>query len=295
MKPIEILSSLPPWSTAAPETVLDSPAFAMPCRLGDTSGVLRHAPVDPAESEMLALTVAFGDEAHMLCLSRSPGFPELDKIWDSRAEVPEMVLLALVERECGPLFQFLENAVRKQLKLIGLVSAPASQPHCGMIAFQVGDILFSITRSGTVTSALGLLRNLDLAHEAIRAQSLPAEIEYASFVLPEADLVVLAPGDAVLLPEIETVPPRLVVDGRFVIDANGVAPYAADTFLRVRAAEGRNLALGEVFDAVESPPPPPPAVAGMQLRLIRSGRGVATGHLDRIGDQNAFVVEAAGT
>ena len=291
MKPLEILSTIPPWAKAVPEAILESPAFAMRCQIGDKVDVLHRAQVDPAESAMLALSVSFGDEPHTLCLSRSSAFAELDKVWDSRADVPDVLLLALVERECGPLFQFLENAVRKQMRLVGIVAEPAEGASSDMISFQVGDIVFSITRSASVLSAFGLLRNLDLSHESIRDQQLSAEIEYASFVLSGEDIASLAPGDALLLPEIDSVSPRIFVAGRFVIDANGVAPYAADSLVHVLALNEDSIALGKVFDAVETPSPPPSAVVGAQLRIVKDGRLVASGRLDRLAGQLAFFVE----
>ena len=248
---------------------------------------------------MIALSVVFGDEPHRLCVSRSAAFPELDKIWDRRADVPEAILLALVERECGPLFQMLENAVRKQLKLIGLAPAESPDGHISKtLNIQTSgsaDIVISLTRSGTVVSAFGVLRNLDLTHETIRSETLAAQIEYAAFALSDADLASLAPADALLVPEIATVPPRLVVVGRFLLDANGVTPHEEDVRVHVRLAEARTISLGEVFDAVETPSQPSDAVPGTQLCLIRGGREVAMGHLDRIGDQNAFVVETTAT
>ena len=291
MKPFEILAALPSWANAAPDAILDSPAFLMPCRIGEETVSLRPAAVAPAGEGALSLSVTFGDEPHTLLFARSPRFPEIDKVWDCRADVPEPVLLALVERECGPVFQMLENAVRRQLRLVGLGAGPDAPKIC--LELSDGSLSFALSRSDAVAAAFGTLRNLDLAHETVRAQPLSAEIEYASFVLPEADLASLAPGDAVLLPEIDTVSPRLVVDGRFVIDANGVAPYAADALLRVRAAEGCVLTLGAVFDAVETPPPQPSAVAGAALRLVRGDATVAAGRLDRLGGQNAFLVEDA--
>lgn len=294
MKPLEILSSVPPWAAAAPEQVVDSPAFAMPCQIGDKAGVLRRAQIDPAESAMLVLSIAFGDEPHELCIARSPSFPELDKIWDSRADVPDALLLALVERECGPLLQFLENAVRRQLRLCGVAAEGERLPGREMLAFQVEDIVFSVTRSDAVLSAFGILRNLDISHEAIREQTLPSETEYASFVMPEADISSLAPGDAVLLPEMGSVPPRLVVAGRFAVDSNGVSAYeTADLLVRVRAAQGRDVSLGEVLDSVGTPSLPPAAEVGEQLSLVRDSGPVAFGRLDRLAGQLAFVVESA--
>lgn len=300
MKPLDILSALPVGAKATPDAILDSPAFALPCRLGDESVLLRPATVEPAAAEMIALAVTFGDEPHTLRLARSPRFPELDKIWDARADVPEAILLALVERDCGPLFQLLENAVRRQMRLVGLASLAQSPERdvalCASASLRGNDdgqsVCFSLTRSATVVAAFGVLRNLDLSHDAIRSHTLTAAVDYAAFALSDADRASLAPGDAVLLPEIGTVAPRLVVDGRFVIDDNGVQPFAADALAHVRAAEDLTLTLGAVFDATETPPARPTAPPGAQLRLLRSGKTVATGRLDRVGEQSALIVEA---
>ena len=121
MKPIDILSSLPSWSKASHEDILSSPAWAMPCRLGDTPCTMRQAKTRPAE--VLPLAVRFEDEELILGLADTPAFPELHAVWDSRADVPDAILLALVEKDCGAFLQLLENAVRRQLKIVGLAQA----------------------------------------------------------------------------------------------------------------------------------------------------------------------------
>lgn len=308
MKPLEILLSLPQWKKATAEALVGSPAFALPCRLGDASVQLRPAPIAPAVSELLALSISFGDEPHTLGLARSPRFPELDKLWDNRAGVPEPILLALVEKECGPLFQLLENAVRKQLRLVGLDNGARSdvaesQPFLNLCVAapareetDAAPICFALTRTPTVVAALGVLRNLDLTHEAVRSEQLSAEVEYAAFTMPDADLASLAPGDAVVVSEIGSLPPRWIVDGRFALDGGGVSPFADDALVRVRAAERATLPLGAVLDAAEGKVPDVPAPSdGSQLRLVRGGRTCATGCLGRVGDQPAFLVESLAT
>ena len=148
-----------------------------------------------------------------------------------------------------------------------------------------------------MVSALGVLRNLDLAHEAIRSQTLAAEVEHAAFQLPDADLASLAPGDAVMLPEIGAVPPRLVADGRFVVDGSGVAPFREDSMCRVRDAAARTVALGALFDAAAGEPL---KVEGLkvedsetQLRLVKSGNILATGHFGTVANQPALIIESA--
>lgn len=291
MKPFEIFAALPGATAYTPARVLDSPAFGMPCRYGEETASLRPAAVRPADT--LSLSLLFGDVPHTLSLGRSPRFPELDALWDTRADVPDPILLALAEKECAPLFQLLENAVRQQLRLAGMAVPAAPAPAA--LALEVAGISFTLSRTPTVETALGgSLRHLDLSHDAIRSISLPAETEYAAFTLPDADRASLSPGDALLLPEIGTIPPRLLVDGRFVLDASGVVPYTDDSRCRVVAAEPVTLPLATLFDAAEGTPPAPPSPPSdtAPLRLLLSGKTIATGRLDRLGDHPAFLVES---
>ena len=290
MKPLEILSAIPKWKNSTPGQIVDSPAFALACRIGETPETLRLGAVEVGDT--LDLSVVFGDEPHVLRLARSPRFKELDSIWDSRADVPEPILLALAEKDCGEFFQMLENAVRRQLRLAGLVPAGEGSGD-GMLFAQVADVTFALTRSDAVVSAFGSLRNLDLSHPSFREETLPAETEYAAFALSAANLTSLAVGDALLLPEIGSVPPRLVVDGRFAVDEKGVSPFADDGRCRILAAEPRVVALGELFDAADSPRSVEGDVPG-QLRLVQNGKTLVNGRLDKVGDQNAFFVESTG-
>ena len=286
MKPFEILSSLPLWSRIGPDAIVDSPAFAMPCRLGEESVSLVLGATHPADT--IQLSIQLEGEPHILSLARSPRFKELDAIWDSRADVPEPILLALVEKDAGPLLQLVENVVRRQLKLVGL--AGAESPDAQSLFAQVDDIIFALTRSATVTAAIGNLRNLDLAHESIRSVTLPVLTEYAAFSLTSSDTSRLAIGDAVLLPEMGTVPARLVVDGRFVIDANGVSRYNAGDMVYVVDASAKDMTLGELFDAAESPRAVEATPSGA-LRLIGGNKTLAIGRLDHLGGQSALIVE----
>ncbi len=287
MKPFEILSSLPQWSGLGPDAIVDSPAFAMPCRLGDERATLVLCESRPADA--ISLSVLLEDEPHVLSLARSPRFKELDAVWDSRADVPEPILLALAEKDAGPLFQLVENAVRRRFRLVGLAEPVGADAL--VLSAQVADIAFSLTRSATVSAAIGNLRNLDLSHESIRSAAFPAVVEYLAFALAPADAAGLEVGDAVLLPEMGTVPARLVVDGRFAVDADGVSRYDAGELARVVAAEPRDIALGEVFDAAENPRAVEAKPLGA-LKIVCRGKTLAVGRLDSLGDQPALIVES---
>ena len=189
MKPLEILSALPKWANAAPESLLESPAWAMPCRLGDASATLRAAEVRPGES--LDLAVLLDGERHLLSIADSPRFADLHALWATRAEVPEPILLALVEKECGVLLQLVENAVRRQLKVEGLAS---DGPDERTIFMQVEDVVFGLTRSPVVEAALGQLRFVDTAPAAPEADVQARAIAAAAVFRDEA----LSPADRYL-------------------------------------------------------------------------------------------------
>ena len=288
MKPHEILSMLPQWAGAASGVLLDSPAWAMPCRLGDDTTMLRMADTQPCDT--LNISMFLEGERHVLVLADSPRFVDLHALWAARAEVPEPILLALVERECGPLLQLVENAMHRQLKIEGL---SLDEPDARTLFVQVENVVFGLTRSPMVEAALGQLRFIDSSHQAVRDLTLPCDTELAAFTLSAADMASLAVGDALLLPEIGTVPPRIVADRRFLVDENGVAPFKDDGRLRVVDAERHSITLGEIFDRAQNPVAEK-AYSPTQLLLVDSGKTIANGRLEQLAGQNAFVVEATG-
>lgn len=297
MKPLEILTSLPQWSKASAENLLASPAWAMPCRLGEQNCTMRLDATCP--SETLDLLVRFGDEEHVLGLRDSESLQELHAVWPARAELPEPILLALAEKECGALFQLLENAVRRQLSVVGLAPSPlVSDAHALLAQVYSADgapvVSFSLSSSSALVTVLGQLRFIDATHPVVRDGTLAAEVEFATFALPAADLAALAPGDALLLPEIGTVPPRQIVDGRFLVGENGVVDWKDDGALRVIAADPVAMTVGELLDLAGNDAATPalqPLPANMPLRLVRFGKTIAAGRLCALGAQQAFVVD----
>ncbi len=294
MKPLEILSAIPRWSSATPESLLASPAWAMPCRLGERQCVMRMNAIRPAD--VMPLDIAFENEPHVLGIADSALFEDLHAIWPSRTEVPEPILIALVEKNCGPFLQLLENAVRRQLKIVGISKAPpAEDAACAQVSDADGNPLFSFTldMSPNIVSTLGQLRNIDSSHASVRDETLPSETEYATFALPTGDISSFDPGDALLMPEIGTIPPRQIVDGRFVLSESGISAWKDEGMLRVCSAETSPIASGTLLDAGSgsSPARQETPAENTQLKLIRMGKTLATGHLCKIGDQHAFVAE----
>lgn len=296
MKPLEILAALPKWAKASNDDILSSPAWAMPCRLGSRQCTMRLDAVRPAETLDLAITLE--SEAHVLGIAPSPAFPELAAVWDSRADVPEPVLLALVEKDCGELLQLLENALRHQLKIAGIARSAdgeGARKVYAQISIPDNDapIVFSLDLSPMVTASLGQLRYIDAAHPDIRGSRAAAEVEYASFALSAADMASIATGDALLLPETDTIPPRIIVDKKFSLSEAGVAAWKDEGLLRVCAAEDSSIDLGAIFDmeAGGSSALPKPPAENAPLRLVQNGKVVATGRFGALAGQRAMFID----
>lgn len=293
MKPSEIIGSMPKWVNATSDEIVVSPAWAMPCRLGETSCVLRLDAIRPADT--LDLSIMLEDEAHVLSIVDTPMFEELHGLWSTRAEVPEPIILALIERECAPLLQLIENAVRRQLKIVGLASKAPADRLCARLCDANGDemLSFALTATASLVRTLGRLNFIDADHPSVRETPVTYVTEIAAFALSAAEIADISIGDALLLPEVGSVAPRLIVDGRFVIDGNGVDRYKDDGMLLVVDANTREMTLGEVLDHAKAPSAPA-APNPSALRLVSGGRTLATGRLDRLAGQNAFIVESIG-
>ncbi len=290
MKASEILGALPQWANATSEELAGSPAWTMPCRLGEMQCEMRLDALRPADT--LDVAIKLEDEDYVLSLADTPRFEDLHRLWPSRAEVPEPILLALVEKECPELLQLIENVSRRQLKIVGLAGDVPENRFCARLCAAGSDILsFAITSTPALVRTFGKMMFIDPSHPSVREVRLPVAVELAAFVLPAADRAALDVGDALLLPEVGTISPRLIVDGRFIVDENGVSPYKDDGMLLVLDAEPRTITVGEVLDyakAPSAPATPPPH----SLRLESAGQTIATGRLDRLADQNAFFVES---
>ena len=284
MNSLDILSALPPFRDWSPAEVLASPAWAMPCRLGSEEGRLVSdgalLPADP-----LRLAVRFADDPATLALADSPIFPELHALWSSRADVPSPILLALVEKECGPLLQLLENAAGRQLAIDGLAdgASPAGEgsqvsspkvagsdlrpatcdlrPFCLRRSSDEELCSFALTLPPAVLESFGALRNLDAAHPSVREQEYSVQIQLAAPVLSSDDLASLAPGDHLLLPEVKPAPAEssdgqaptcpeatLIVSGLLAAEPAGLSPWTDHGSLRVVLADPATLPLGDLLD-----------------------------------------------
>ena len=306
MKPIEILQALPEFAGAAPESLVASPAWAMPCDFGGRKCTMLADAPEPADA--LDIEMTLDGEPHILSIADSPAFPELHAVWSARADVPGALLLALAEKDCGTLFQTLENCARRRLGISGLAKGP--RPDAKRINARLasgGETLcgFSVTASAMLCAALGQLRHIDISHPSVREIELEARIVLASLPLPAADVAALAPGDSVLLPEMEGadgVPPAsawIEAGGRFAVSAGGVTPARDDPMARIATAAAALLPLGEVLDCAESGGATLPKMLSAALApetplvLSQSGKALFAGRLSKTGLMPSFAVDGA--
>ena len=312
MNSLDILSALPPFRGWSSAEVLASPAWAMPCRLGSEDGrLVAEGALQPADP--LRLAVRFADAPATLALADSPIFPELHALWSSRAEVPAPILLALVEKECGPLLQLLENAAGRQLAVDGLADGETADGKAFALRRATGEELcsFALTLPPAVLDSFGALRNLDTAHPSVRELALPAVLQIAAPVLSSADLESLAPGDHLLLPEV-TPPPTdspdgqapscpeatLIVSGLLAAAPAGLAPWADPGTLRVVLSDPATLPLGDLLDLASGAIDHSSFVLrhsslreGAALALLRGPATLASGRLGAVAAQPSFEIE----
>ena len=147
MNAFDILKIWPGISEASVEDIFAHPAWAMPCLWGDERCVLRKAAAKPRD--IIGLAIELDDDAHFLGLGNRESFPDLHDLWLRKAELPSALILALVEKECGELLQLIENAVRRQVRVVGLDDP---EKRASALAFEVIS-----TVDGRITSSFNKL------------------------------------------------------------------------------------------------------------------------------------------
>lgn len=278
MKPIELLSALDAFAGLDQQAILSHPAWGVSTQWDGAAATLRADAVAPAET--LDLSVRFGDDSCVLGLAPSAFFPELSKLRPVRGDVPPPILLAVVEKEAGPLLQMLENVVRRELSVQGLAETPAMDARAFRV--EVADapsaITFTLTLSEKMLQELGDLKYLNCEHASIAETKVSMEVEYAVFDLTSDEEAGLAPGDYLLLPEMSAEKP-----GRVCMPGSGSSDR-----LRVVAAARSDIPFATALqDDLRCAP-----VGTDDLLLLKGGRRIASGRLSKLGERPAFAVEA---
>lgn len=270
MDAFELLKGWPGWANANAEKVLSSPAWRMNAEFdGIPATVVRAA--EPL-ADALWVEIALDDEPHALGLGAATDFHDLDRLWARRADLPREVLLALVERECGKVFQTVENVFRRRLEVRGIAAA-GDGATAFEIRTEVGVHAFALDLTPSLLQTLGQLRNLDTDHPSVRAMSRPAEVEYAAPTLAEEEVAALAPGDCLVIEDAAAV--------------WRVAGDAAPDAIRIVDAAAGELTFEQLVEG--SRPPLPEAAAPV---LVRGAAALAELEFCRVGVARAARVRS---
>ena len=277
MSAYEILKTWPGFATALPEEIFAHPAWVMPCQWGDERCFLCRSAAKPRD--VIGLAIKLDDDEHFLGLANRERFPDLHQLWAEKGHLPDALLLALVEKECGELLQLIENVVRRQVSVLGL-DDPAKRASA--VAFDVIGATDGVIRATFVLDVkpsmvrtFGQLRFLDTNHSSLRELTRPARAVYAAFDLSETALGSLATGDYLLLPELAS-----ATFGEWACD------LPADTRCRVVAPTETPISFAAFADQRLPACPRPTA-----LDLAVGDRVVARGRLAQLCNQMAFEIE----
>lgn len=272
----ELLKEWPELQRAGAETILSMPAWGVVARAGETR--LKVTTLADQLADPLVLDVTLDGEPHRLAIADSPAFPDLHRLWAARAGLPEALVLALVEKECGGLFLLIESLTRKLFGLKGLAtSAEGLRPFAA--AGAGASLTFSLDLSPELVNELGRIENLDPAHESIRALTRPARAVHGLVLLTDEELAALQPGDFVMLPE----------------DFGGTAKWetvealAASEAIAVVEPQAAELSFAALAD--EAYPPLPELT---HAELVRGGRTLFAVTLARVGEAKGLRLEPCG-
>ena len=275
MNAFELLQKWPSWERASAESIFDSPAWAMPVRWRDTPCIMRRA--DVKFRDVLGIAIRLDDEENFIGLGNRESFKDLSVLWDVKGNLPEPLKLALVERECGPLFQIIENAARRQLSVVGIAPSENREGTTGFeISTQEGRIMasFDMKVTASIIRSFGLIKFIDLNHPSIRDMKRTGRAVFASFKLTEAERAGLAPGDCLMMPELGSVPPKWQFEP------------SKDGMLQICAPETVELTFAQFADN-SIPEPPVPTM----MTLMSGSESIANGRLIKLADMSAFSIE----
>lgn len=274
MDTLDLLREWPSWRKAGAGKILSSPAWRLDILFDDRPGILRTA-VGDASEDLLWLEVKLEDERHILGISDSVAFSELHKVWALREKLPPEVRMALVERDCAPLFQMLEDSLRRQFSVVGFAEGP-EEARVRMFEAVVADteqpIAFALDFSSAMEIDFGRLENLDTSHPSIREMTREVEAEYAQIPFEGETPPEIAEGDLLLEPEGEA--------SRWVTELPANEPV-----FRVLGAARHTLTFAQLVDGTESVP------ATESYRIVCGEREIATAARSDVGTHPAYRVE----
>lgn len=249
--------------------ILAASAWRCPVEFDGAEAELTHA-ADPVAEDELFLSLTFDGDPHVLGLGDSARYPDLHLLWSRRGELPDELLIALVEKECGAVLQLLENLSRCEIKLCGIAARPTSAER---LAFGIGlggeTLTLTLDLPAALTEEFGRLDCLDPAHSFVRGQTRAVRAAYATLPLEADGVSELKEGDYLVL---EDLAPEWLTE------------LPDDGKLRLAQADEVSATFAQFADGTL---PAVPALDAAPLRLFVGNRAAFAAEPSRVGTARA--------
>lgn len=310
----EIIANWPDFAKLNAESILNSPGYSAKCQWDSQECSLTYGGIRPGID--LALRLKFGKHEALLGIPANGLsenlFPNLNMLLASK-DLPETFLLAVLENDLAPLFQLLEEISEEHLQVLGIAQPNDSKfenAKVFRVKAQDEEILaFQLTLTPELVHAFGQLKHVNPTVPEIGDKAFPAYLLLAKFGLDKEDLVNLAQGDRILLPECPMDSTawkvQVIVAGKFLVAANledddvtlRSVPviWQGDEELGVVAGEPIPVTLNELLGLLQQGATVNKTLTDAKhLRLYtlnNSIRKIAEGRLQPLGNENSFAVE----
>lgn len=258
----ELLRSWPGWAKANAARVLASPAWRIATRYDGKEAVLTRVAEMPSPS--ISLSVRLNDVSKVVTFAPSPLFPDLWLLRDRLDALPSEVLLTLVEKECGALFQFFEDLARQSFSIEGVSDHPATSMAFRLVTAD-GEVRYALDLSPEAEMMAGQLSNLDVNHESIRSLTREVTACHAVLEMTDEEAGALQAGDCLMLPESSR--------------AGWLLDLPNDCQVRIVSPRPRTVTFAELADDALGPVPSADAV-----EIVRDGKTVGAGVFARLGE-----------
>lgn len=262
----ELLKKWPNGQLTSAEGIFQSPAWRLSVVYEDAPSVLVRGEEKP--TDILPLVLTLDGEASVLGLADSQSYPDLHLLWGRRHELPSEVLLALVEKECGPLFQMLEDATKKLVAVKGLADAAKRVDGTAFTLLRPDgqQMPFTLEITPSILARFGVLDNLDVTHASIRSMARSARAVYAELTVSASEVAAFAADDRLVLPPLDV--------------ARWQSDLPEDAAVRICSTEEGSLLFAQVVDEALPPVPFP-----QEVTVFQGTRAVATGRVEALGLQ----------
>lgn len=262
----DLVRTWPSLGGLGADACLSHPAWIMPVQFGDRRGTLRAEPCDEAR-DALNLALTLDGEPHVLKVYDSPLFPDLHLVWAKRTVLPPEIVMALLERECAELFQFLEKTLRRQVGIAGKSDGTRRPTHAFRLETEDGALEFALDLTPELLTVFGQIDFLDPTHASIRSLTRPTWVFYGTLVITNEECAGLGPGCCVL------------PQGDLLAAAKWTFDLPADETVSVVSAERTPLSFAAFADDAFPEIPAP-----QEVSLVRRGRIFATARVTKLGD-----------